>query len=112
MARHEAGYIILQNPLGHYEETVGTSPVGLPGYASVLASVGSMPERIRRVVIRNNGQPMTWTDDDTTPTDSHGMVALADEVLVYDGASLDQLSFIRSSTATADVDLRVAYYGI
>lgn len=112
MARHEAGLIILQHPLGHYEVAVGTSPTGLPGLSAVLTAVESRPERIRRVVIRNNGQPMVWTDDGSTPSGSHGMTALADEVLVYDGADLSQLQFLRGSSATADVDLRVAYYGI
>lgn len=111
MARHEQGLIILQHPLGHFEATVSTTPEPLPGLNTVLTAQEDRPERIRRVVIRNVGQPMVWTDDGTDPTGSHGMPSLADEVLIYDGSDLDQLRFARSPSATADVDLRVAYYG-
>jgi hypothetical protein len=111
MARHESGLIILQHPLGHFEATVSTTPLPLPGLDTVLAAQEQRPERIRRVVIRNSGQPMVWTDDGSTPSSTHGMYSLADEVLIYDGSDLSQLQFIRAADATADVDLRVAFYG-
>lgn len=111
MARHEQGLIILQHPLGHFQADVSTTPVSLPGLTTVLAAQDERPERIRRVVLRNVGQPMVWTDDGSAPSSTHGMVAQADEVLIYDGSDLSQLQFIRAADATADVDLRVAFYG-
>jgi hypothetical protein len=64
-------------------------PVGLPGLGSLDR------DRIRRILIRNIGQPIVWTDDGTTPTTTHGIAALTDEVLIYDGADFNDFEMVR-----------------
>jgi len=86
--------------LGHASATVGTSAVGLT----------APPAETRRTVIRTVGQPINWRDDGTDPTSTTGMALLSDETLVYDGDPA-LFKMIRSSTATADADVRIAYYG-
>lgn len=86
--------------LGHAQLTVSSTAVGLP----------NIPERARRTVIRVLGQPINWTDyAGGTPTGTFGMPLLPEETLVFDGNPYD-LKLIRASTATADADVRIAYY--
>lgn len=103
-ALHEQGLQIKYSPLGHAQVTVGLSAVG-------LSSIPNL-SRVRRIVIRNLGQPINWRDDGTDPTGTTGMVALKDEILVYDGDKADQFKMIRNSAATGDADVRIAYYGV
>lgn len=103
MQQFENGQRIGFETLLHTEITLGTTAVGLP----------ALPEArlVKRTVIRNLDQPITWTDvSGDTPTDTHGMVNLADEVLVYDGDVAD-FKFRRAATATADADVRITYLG-
>lgn len=89
------------NPLGHEQLTVGTSAVGLP----------NIPAGTRRVLLRVVNQPVNWTDfPDDPPTATFGMPLLKDESLVFDGDP-ENFRLIRASSATADADVRVAYYG-
>lgn len=105
MARHEQGVLISQHCLGHFAATVdGLTPVGLPGLAGINL------DKLRRVIIRNVGAQMTWTDDGSTPSAVHGMPALADEVLIYDGS--DPAGWLCLATGGTNVDLRVAFYGL
>lgn len=101
---HEAGLQIQFNPLGHFSLTVSTIAVGLPNLPDL--------SRIRRVIIRNLGQPVNWRDDGTDPTGSTGFAALSDEIIVYDGNIPQQFKIIRASGATGDCDCRIAYYGL
>lgn len=101
-ARFEQGSVITYSALGHEQLTVGSTAVGLPNLPNL--------DRLRRVVIRNLNQPINWQDDGNDPTSSTGFHALADEIVVYDG-EFDLIKFIRASTATADADVRIAYYG-
>lgn len=95
---HENGQRIGFEPLGHSELALDTNVVGLPG----------LPESrlVKRTVIRNLGGDISWTDDGSTPSDTHGMVNLADEIMVYDG-DVDDFRFRAASTA----DVRIIYYG-
>lgn len=83
-------------PLGHAEATVGTSPVGLP----------SIPANARRVVLRS-GEELTYTDDGTAPSATHGMIIPAATVFVYD--TEPTTAFQMRCAVSSDV--RIAYYG-
>jgi hypothetical protein len=87
-------------PLGHEQVTVSTSAVSLP----------SVPAEARRAIIRTLGQPINYRDDAVDPTDTTGFPLLEDEVYVYNG-TMSAFKMIRSSDATDDADVRVAYYG-
>jgi hypothetical protein len=104
MTLFEQGVVILYDGHGHQNVTVGTSPASLP-----TPSVGW--GRVRRVVVRNLGQPIDWTNDGTTPDGETSMKSLSDDVVVLD---TDFLNFrmVRSPDATADADVRVAYFGV
>lgn len=99
----EQGLQILYNPLGVYAVTVGSSAEALPS----LPDLG----KLRRVVVRGLGQPWEWRDDGVDPDGSNGFHQLADEIVVFDN-DFSQLKLVRASTATADVDMRIAYYGL
>lgn len=88
------------NALLHEQLTVSTVAVGLP----------NVPERTRRVLIRVLDQPVNFTDvAGQEPTATFGMPLLKDESLVFDGNPYD-FKLIRSSAATGDADVRIAYY--
>lgn len=84
-------------PLGHFEQTVTTSPVGLP----------SIPAEARRVVLQGVTAGFTYTDDGTNPSATHGMPIPADTVFVYD--TVPDANFKMWSASS--VVVRVAYYG-
>lgn len=97
---YDNGLQVKYAPLGHAEQTVGGSPVGLPTIPN--------EDRVRRVVIRPLSADIYWTDDGSTPSAAHGMLIYKDEIVVYDG--LDLAAFKMYSAGSADV--RVIYYGI
>lgn len=90
--------------LAHAQITVGTGAVGLPSIPS-----GDLEAQIKRVVIRNLGQPIQWVGDGSDPTQSYAFPALADEVFVYDGRDLSKFKMVRAPAATADADVRIIY---
>lgn len=92
-------YSLSAYALGHEQLTVGASAVALP----------NAPDSTRRTVIRVLGQPINWRDDDVAPTGSTGMPLLPDETLVFDGDP-SRFKVIRAASATADADVRIAYY--
>lgn len=92
--------------LGHAQVTAGAVAVPLPSLASYDTG------RISRVVIRPLANPINWRDDGTDPTATTGFPLLADEVFVYDGADLYKFKLIKNTAATADVDVRIIYYGV
>lgn len=97
----ESGVQVRFAPLGHFEVTVGSTAESLP----------SIPNEanVRRIIIRPLGADIVYTDDGTTPSVSHGIPILEDEVLVYDGQLPANFKMIRRAGVNADV--RVAYYG-
>lgn len=86
------------SPRGHFTVSVTNVAVGLP----------SLPEDVRRMVLRSMAAPINWRDDGTDPTLSSGMPVLTDEPLIYDGDVMSTFKMIRSTGVDADV--RVAYY--
>jgi hypothetical protein len=84
-------------PLGHYEVTVGTSPVTLP----------SLPTACRRVVIQSINQDLTYTDDGSNPSSTHGIVIPEMVIFTYD--TDPDANFKMWCPASSDV--RIAYYG-
>lgn len=92
-------YTLAAHAVLHAQVTVGTIAVGLP----------DVPDRVRRILIRVVGQPVNWRDDGVPPTGTTGMPLLADESLVFD-ADPDTFRLIRAASATANADVRVAYY--
>ena len=104
MAKYEQGLVVLHAPLGHFGLTVTSTPQVLPSLPAL--------DRIRRVLIRTVDQPICWTDDGTAPGPTSGMYLAAGDSLVYDGTRADQIQLVKAATATANADLRVAYYGI
>lgn len=101
-ARFEQGNLVNYAPLGVHVMTVSSTPLTLPNLPS--------SDQLRRVAIRGLGQPWEWSDDGTVLNGSNGFRQLADEIVVYD-AAFDTIQLIRASTASADVDVRLAYYG-
>lgn len=84
-------------PMGHFELSVGTSATPLP----------SIPANARRVVIYSVSEPLTYTDDGSTPSATHGMLIPEGVVFVYDtDPSEDFLMW-----CPANSDVRIAYYG-
>lgn len=88
-------------PLGHFQVTVSTAAITLP----------TIPAEARRVIIRSLGQPINYRDDGTSPTASTGFPILADEWIVYDTVPTAAFKMIRAASATADADVRIAFYG-
>lgn len=84
-------------PLGHFELTVGTSPVALP----------TIPPLARRVVIQSLGQDLTYTDDGTPPSATHGIVIPKTIPFIYD--TDPDANFKMWCPAASDT--RIAYYG-
>ena len=103
MARFEQGVLVLTNALGHEKLTVSSTAVGLQDLPSL--------DRIRRIVIRTVDQPVNLRDDGTDPTNNTGLYLAAGDTIVHDGSRPDQIKLIRAIDATADADVRVAYYG-
>lgn len=98
-------------PLGHAKLTVSTSAVGLASAVDSSGNPLTVPAGTRRVVLRILGQPVNYTDaSGETPTGTFGFPLLSDETLVYDGDP-SLLKLIRSASASADADVRIAYYG-
>lgn len=104
MAKFEQGVLVLTNALGHGKVTVSSSAVGLP-------DLPSNPAAIRRVVIRTVDQPVCLRDDGVDPSSTTGLYLAAGDTIVHDGSRPDLIKLIRASDATADADVRVAYYG-
>ena len=100
VTRFQNGQIVVHNPMGYAQVTVGGSAVGLPGLPDV--------ERVRRVMIRVLGGPINFRDDGVDPTDSEGFTILKDEVFVYDG-DFERFRMVKDDVADADV--RIIYYG-
>jgi hypothetical protein len=90
----------------HTKATVGTAETGLPSLPA------NWKDRIYRVVIRNIGQPIDWRGDGAPIDGVTDFPALADEIIVYDGADLEAFRMRRAASATADVDVRVIYLGV
>ena len=84
-------------PMGHFEVNVGTTPTLLP----------SIPANARRVVLLSVSESLTYTDDGTDPSSTHGMIIPEGVVFVYD-TDPDE-NFKMWCPATSNV--RVAYYG-
>lgn len=84
-------------PLGHEEVTVGASPTPLP----------SVPAEARRVVLRPISNPITFCDDGSNPSASHGMIVDADSVFIYD-TDPDENFLL---WAASNTEVRIAYYG-
>lgn len=85
-------------PMGHFEVTVGTSPVGLP----------SIPEDCRRAVLYSIDEDFTYTDTEgDTPSSSHGMIIPAGSHFIYD-TDPDEHFLMWAASNTV---VRVAYYG-
>lgn len=91
---------------GHFQATVGSSAVGLPGLP------GDWSQRIFRVVIRVLAGDVNFRDDGTNPSDTTGFPIKQDETLVYDGSDLSAVKLIRAASAAADADVRVWYMGL
>lgn len=104
MARFEQGVLVLTNALGHGKVAVGGSAAGLPNLPSDLS-------RVRRIVIRTVDQPVCLRDDGTDPTSTTGLYLAPGDTIVHDGSRPDQIKLIRAADASADADVRVAYYG-
>jgi hypothetical protein len=103
LARFEQGVLVLTNALGHGKLTVGATALGLPALPDT--------DRIRRVIIRTVNQPVNLRDDGTDPTGSTGLYLAAGDTIVHDGSRPDLIKLIRAADATADADVRVAFYG-
>ena len=84
-------------PMGHDEVSVGTTPVALP----------DIPVNCRRVVLHSVGQDLTYCDDGTTPSSTHGMIIPKGIPFIYD-TDPDE-NFLMWCPAASDV--RIAYYG-
>ena len=95
------GFQVRFAPRGHFEVSVADTPVGLPSLPDEL--------HVRRIVIRPLGADIVFTDDGSTPSATHGMPLLQNEILVYDGQNPANFKMIRRAATNADV--RVAYYG-
>lgn len=85
-------------PLGHAQYTVGVAVVTI-----------SAPADTKRMHFRSLGSPVNFRDDGVDPTGTSGFPILADEWLLYD-SEVSDFRVIRASTATADADVRVAFY--
>lgn len=98
-----AQYISLApvTPLGHEQETVSTAAVGLP----------NLPAETRKVYIFSKGQPLNYRDDGVAPTAGTGFPIPADTLFVYDNDTNSDFQMILDADATADADVRIAYYG-
>jgi len=94
----EGGLAIRYQPLGHFEFSL-----------SGAANLPSQPDenRVRRTVIRPLGADVTFCDDGTEPSATHGMPIKDGEILVYDGHDLSIFRIFCALTA----DVRIAYYG-
>lgn len=83
---------------------------------SVGASVETLPppsvdwSRIRRVVVRNLGQPIDWTNDGNDPDGVASFKSLADEIIVLD-TDFENFRMTASPDATGAADVRIAYFG-
>jgi len=84
-------------PLGHTELTVDSAGQNLP----------SPPTNTKRVVIHAVLNPITFCDDGTSPSSSHGMIIPGDTVFIYDTEPTASFEMWAASAT----DVRIAYYG-
>lgn len=84
-------------PLGHEELTVDTNPAQLP----------NIPANCKRVVLHAVLNPITYTDDGSSPSSTHGMIIPGDTVFIYDTEPSDQFLM----WAASNTNVRIAYYG-
>ncbi len=84
-------------PMGHAEVSAGTTPVGLP----------DLPANARRAVILSVDEDLTYTDDGTAPSASHGMIIPAGTIFIYDTDPDENFQM----WCPAASDVRIAYYG-
>ncbi len=86
-------------PLGHFELSVGSGAggTGLP----------SLPSDAKRVVILSRDAELTYTDDGSAPSNTHGMIIPQNVRLIYD---TDPDSNFKMWCPTAS-NVRIAYYG-
>lgn len=101
-AKFEQGLMITMSPLGHFSLTASSAAVGLPNLPDL--------QRLRRVVILPQDNPVRFRDDGTDPTPTTGMKVFSNQFLVYD-SSFDVIKFVKDTAATSDVTVLVAYYG-
>lgn len=100
---HENGSRITYRSLGREQITATATPGFLQNLPADLSA-------LRRVVIRNLKQPICWSDDGSAADPTTSFYQYADEIFVTD-ASFNQISLVRAADATADVDVRILYYG-
>lgn len=105
MALFEQGVVVQYAGHGHAQVNVGSTSQALPAPAQVDWS------RIRRVVVRNLGQPIDWTNDGTVPDGTTSFKSLSDEIVVLD-VDFENFRMRTSPDATATADVRIAYFGI
>lgn len=107
MALYEQGVVVQYQGHGHTALTLSTTVEALPAPPD-----GVDWSRIRRVAIRNLAQPMDWTDAvGETPDGVNSFKSLANEIVVLD-TDFQNFRMVRSPDATADADVRIAYFGI
>ena len=106
MALYEQGVVVQYDGHGHLSQSVSTTPVALPAPPN-----GISWGRIRRVVVRNLGQPIDWTSDASTPDGVNSFRSLADEIVVLD-TDFQNFRMVQSPSATGAADVRIAYFGI
>lgn len=84
-------------PMGHFELTADTTPVGLP----------SLPPNCKRAVLYAVDNSFVYTDDGTPPSATHGMPIPAEIHFIYD-TDPDENFLVYSALGT---EIRIAYYG-
>src|SRR5690348_1181317 len=104
MALYEQGIVVQYQGHGHEVVTVDTS-------VHVLPDPPVDWTRVRRVAVRNLGQPIDWTADGTDPDGITSFKSLADEIVVLD-TDFTNFRMKASPDATGSADVRIAYFGI
>ena len=100
---YEQGVLVQYIGHGHQQVTLGSTAQGLPVPAVAWS-------RIRRVVVRNLGQPIDWTADGNNPDGITSFKSLADEIVVLD-TDFENFRMIVSPGSAGNADVRVAYFG-
>lgn len=84
------------------------SPRGVQVISDLSSAVGlTPPANAQFALIQAEGKNVRWRDDGTDPTDSVGIVIVADEAPVWYGGDLSAIKFIE---VDASASLTVAYY--
>lgn len=104
MALYEQGVVVQYQGHGHTAVTLGSTVQPLPAPTVDWS-------RIRRVAVRNLGQPIDWTADGNDPDGSSSFKSLADEIVVLD-TDFQNFRMKASPDATGSADVRIAYFGI